>query len=187
MKVSLRDTSKYQIISKNDLAAWRKKWHDDQKGICPILGIPVPFESTVVDHKHKAKSAGIDHDGNGGGLIRGVIHKNANQLEGQIRKYFKRYGLDKVVSVSDFLRNLAAYLENPPLGRKYIHPNEAPKPKPRYLTKSEYNLIVKYWRFIEPKKNIPAFIHRKEKTVQWDKWLGIAQEQHKKSKSNKKK
>ncbi len=113
----------YEKIS--DLPIFRKREHDKQNEICPILKIKVPFEDTVIDHKHKNKKDIIGV--NGGGLIRGVIQRQANALEGKITNNFKRLGLNKYIKLPDFLRNLADYLENPPIKQIYIHPTEERK------------------------------------------------------------
>lgn len=108
-----------------DLGPFRTIWHSQQHEICPILKIKVPYDDVVIDHKHKRKK---DPAGpNGDGLCRGVIQKQANALEGKIVNNFKRLGLKKYIDLPSFLRNLADYLENPPVEQVYIHPNEKPK------------------------------------------------------------
>jgi hypothetical protein len=69
---------------------------------------------------------------------------------------------------------MADYLENPPVPPKYIHWSEAP-PKKKF-GKREYNLIVKYWKQIHPKKAIEPFPAKKKKkkavlTKKWSKRL----------------
>jgi len=116
----------------------------------------------VVDHKHRKKSEPIGIDGKG--LVRGVIHRQANSMEGQIRKSWVRHGMHKFdISLPAFLRNLADYLENPPL-KKYrlIHPLE--KTPIKKLTKSSYNKLK---RAVGTTCKMPPFrAKRKSKHVQ---------------------
>jgi len=106
----------------------REKQWAIQKGICPILKIKIDYKDAVFDHKHKNKSEQIGEDGKG--LLRGVIHFQANSWEGKVTNAFKRYGLHKFgISLPEALRNLADYIECPPLKEKIVHPNERSKAK----------------------------------------------------------
>ena len=125
-----------QVQHKN-LKKLRFKLYNKQNGICPLLKLKIPFKDAVVDHKHKTANELIGVKG--AGLIRGVIHKSANALEGKILNNFKRLGLPKYIDLPAFLRNLADYLEQEPL--PLIHPNE--KPKPKHLKKISYNKLRK--------------------------------------------
>ena len=120
---------KSKVILKKipDLKSFRNKHHEKQKFICPILKQKIPVDDVVVDHKHKNKNEPIGVDGKG--LVRGVIQTQANALEGKISNNFSRYGLIKFISLPEYLRNLADYLENPPVKPIYIHPNEETKEK----------------------------------------------------------
>jgi hypothetical protein len=126
-------------IQQKDLAKFRKKFHKKQKQICPIFKQKAPLEKMVVDHKHRRKKDPVGKDGKG--LIRGIIHSQANVLEGKISNAYIRYGLHKFIDLPSFLRNLADYLEHPPLGYKFIHPSE--KAKSPKLSKRSYNKLVK--------------------------------------------
>ena len=69
----------------------------------------------------------------------------------QIVNAYKRYGLYKYIELPDLLRNLANYLEEPPLVHlKYVHPNELPKTKK--VSKREFNKLCKYYFKIYPNK-----------------------------------
>jgi len=125
-----------------------------QKGTCPILKLPIDYKDAVFDHKHKRKKDMLGKDGKG--LLRGVIHKNANVVEGKVTNSFKRYGLTKLIQLPEFLRNLADYLEAPPLDPKYIHPNE--RPKAEKINKRDFNKICKYYFQIYPnRKKLPVY------------------------------
>ena len=139
-------------MSQGDLKSFREKLHHAQAGICPLTGLAHPIEDMVVDHKHRNKSTPIGE--NGAGLIRGVIQFQANSLEGKISNGFVRYGLHKLgVTLVDYLRNLADYLERAPF--PYIHPTE--KPKELLLQKSCYIRLCKEIRTNNPSKKIPLY------------------------------
>ncbi len=115
-----------QQLKQKDLKPLRIKLHKEQDNICPILKQEFDLSEMVVDHQHKYKKSdtnGVD----GGGMVRGVIHNQANVLEGKISNAYRRYGLHKFISLPEYLRNLASYLEQENLS--YYHPTEAPKPK----------------------------------------------------------
>lgn len=135
----------------------RLRIHAEQNEICPLLKIKIPVEDTALDHKHKRKQ---DPCGpNGDGLVRGVISFRANSLEGKITNAWKRqFGFDTSkhpVSLPDFLRNLADYLENPPIEQIYVHPTEKLK-RPK-LKASKFNLVKRYWKYLYPRRKMPAF------------------------------
>lgn len=129
-------------ITSDDLPAFRKDWHTKQYGICPLLKCPVPYDKIAVDHKHKRKNDPVGP--NGDGLIRGVIQMQANALEGKIINNFKRLGLEKFLPIHEYLRNLADYLEHPPIPQIYIHPDEAVKPFLKLSKRSFNTLRVKH-------------------------------------------
>jgi hypothetical protein len=122
---------------------------------CPILKQRILYRKAVFDHKHKNKKEEIGEDGKG--LLRGVLHFQANSWEGKITNAFKRYGLHKFnISLPEALRNLAEYIDNPPMKQEYMHPSERPKPKK--LGKREYNRICKYYFQIFPRrKKLPGY------------------------------
>lgn len=163
------------LSSGNALKNFRKEHYDNQEGICPILKQHVPFEDTVVDHQHKTKAEELGK--NGAGLVRGVIHNAANAAEGTITSIYKRRGLHKLISLPDYLRNLADYLENPPLITfGFVHPNE--KPKAKMLGKREFNRVIKYWLQMYPKRKQPAFPKSGKMTKDFEKWVKEANEIH---------
>jgi len=139
-----------QVEQKN-LGKLRRNLLLKQGGMCPILKQVIPPEEAVIDHQHKTKAENIGE--NGAGLIRGVLHRSTNALEGKIVNNFKRLGLHKYINLPDFLRNLADYLEQRPT--QFIHPSE--KQKALLLKKSSYNKLKKAYkgkaRFPEFNKN----------------------------------
>lgn len=146
--------SKVQLVQvkQKDLKQIREKLHKDQNNICPIMGCTYPVADMVVDHQHKTRKTDINGV-HGAGLIRGCIHRQANVLEGKISNAYVRYGIHHHVSLSDYLRNLADYLdqENLPL----IHPTE--KEKSPKLMKSSYNKLKKAVADVGEKVKMPDF------------------------------
>jgi hypothetical protein len=130
-------------LEQKDLKKIRVFYHKQQKNTCPILKQEFPVDDMVVDHKHRKKSTKIGKDDCG--LVRGVIQRQANVIEGKISNAYVRYGLGKFnVSIPEFLRNLADYLENPPLlEKRLIHPNE--KSKLKKLKKTSFNKLKKMY------------------------------------------
>lgn len=142
------------LSSGDALKDFRKEQYDKQGGICPILKIKIPFEDSVVDHLHAPKSisAGV----NDAHMVRGIIQNGANAVEGSMLSIFKRRGLAKYISFADYLRNLAEYVENPPLfGSGYVHP--AGKPQRKTIGKRDFGRILKYWPKIYPRRKQPVW------------------------------
>ena len=167
-------------MEQSQLKKFREEQHEKQNNICPLLKTEVSSDKMVVDHKHKLKDEEPSIDGKG--LIRGVIENRANAIEGKVSNYWKRmYGADESkhpISLPDYLRNLADYLENPPLDDlKLIHPKE--KPKKEKFMKSEYNKIAKYYLEIFPKKKkIPPYPKAKRPVLNdmWRELIKITKE-----------
>ena len=139
-------------LEQKEIKDLKEKWHNEQDNICPILQLPFPLESMTLDHLHKLKSELPDETGKG--LCRGTIQFQANMFEGKILSDYKRCGLEKMIDLPSFLRNLALYLENNKVQEKelYIHPSEKPK-KPK-LMKSSYNKLKK---LIDGKYKLPKY------------------------------
>jgi len=139
-------------LNQKDLKELKTRLHKEQKGICPLLQKKVPLEEMVVDHKHKLKANPAGP--NGDGLVRGAIEFRANAMEGKISNNWKRYyGGDETkhpITLPEYLRNLADYLENPPCEQKYIHPSE--KPKVKKLGKRVFMKIKKLYEEEYPKR-----------------------------------
>lgn len=163
-------------LDQKDIKSFRKKWWLKQNKECGILKQIIKFEDTTLDHKHKKKKEESGPDGKG--LIRGVLHFQANSLEGVITKKFKRYGLHNFISLSEFLRNMADFIDNPPVPQKYIHPSE--KPKSKKLGKRDYNRIKKYYLKLYPnKRKKPLYPKSGRKTKKWEGLLEKINQLHK--------
>lgn len=150
-----------QLKNSEELRELKIKWLSEQDNKCPILKQSFEIDAYVIDHAHtKAKEDPNELDGKG--FCRGAIHNCANVVEGKILKDFTRYGLGKFISVPDFLRNLADYLENNRFHTDtdiYIHPTE--KPLKQRLSKNSYNTLVKTINSSGKKIKIPPFIDKR--------------------------
>lgn len=152
-------------INYNQLVKLRLKQWQKQNKICPILKQKIKYEDSCWDHKHKTKAESLGEDGKG--LLRGVLHFQANSWEGKCTNAFKRYGLHKFnISLPEALRNLADYIENPPMPPEYIHPNERPKAKK--IGKRDFNRIIKYYFQMFPKRRkLPVYPKRGKMTKEF--------------------
>lgn len=150
--MSINNKDELIQLKHSELPVLKKKMYDEQNGICPILGIKLPLEKFVIDHKHGAKGKEIGEDGCS--CIRGAISAQSNSWEGKVTNNFIRYGLHNLgVNISFALRNLADYLEN--AKTNFIHPTEKPKiPK---ITKLCYNALVKEIKKKNRKEKIPEY------------------------------
>ncbi len=168
--------TKLKQITHEQMRMLRFKQFLKQDKICPILKQVIGYEDSVWDHKHKTKAEKLGEDGKG--LLRGVMHFQANSWEGKVTNAFKRYGLHKFgISLPQCLRNLADYISAPPMKEKIVHPNERPKPKK--LGKRDYNRIVKYYFEIYPnRRKLPVYPKSGKTNKEWEKLLNHANYLH---------
>lgn len=150
-------------LKTKDLKPLKKKWHEAQNNICPILRKEIPLDNMVIDHQHKLKSELPDETGKG--ICRGAISRFANALEGKITNNFKRMGLDKHIDLPTFLRNLADYLDHNHIEDeiKYIHPSEVTK-EPK-ISKRNYKKLAKEYALSSKKAKFPEFPKSEKVTV----------------------
>jgi len=93
-----------KYIPQSKLKDWRTK---NSPRVCPIFR--VPLNDSVVDH---------DHDT---GMIRGVLHRQANAWEGKVYNAWRRYAKNNTkISFAECLENLAAYIKKG--GTQFLHP-----------------------------------------------------------------
>jgi len=145
-------------LKQKDLKQLREQiWLENNK-ICPLLNIEIPLNKAVVDHIHKLKNEEISEQK---GTIRNVIEFRANAIEGKITNIWKRYfGSDESkhpISLPQFLRNLADYLEKGAYqkdGKYYVHPTEIKNEK---ISKRQYNKLKKAYEQSNKKKKFPEF------------------------------
>lgn len=170
-------------IKQKELKEFRRSQWEKQGKKCPILNQKVDFEDTVVDHQHKRKS---DPAGkNGDGLIRGVLQTQVNAMEGKITNTFKRMGLGKFITLQEYLRNLADYLDNPPVPPKYIHPKEEKKEPVKFLSKTDFERVKKYWIEMYPRRSFPKLPKKTKNkkivlTKKWEQYVKEAKAHHEK-------
>jgi len=120
-------------LKSNEIKQTREELLERQGNLCAILKLPLKEIDAALDHQHKESPFFKK------GEVRGVLHKQANSLEGQMLGKFKRSGLADKIEFSEYLRNLADYLET---NNNYclLHPLARPK---LYLMKSSYNSLVR--------------------------------------------
>ena len=155
---------KKKQIKPEELVKIRAFFHKKlNKGICPILKKHYGVDEMVVDHAHTANSNNLGKPEEAG-LIRGVIHRQANTMEGKITNSFIRCGLHKFdITLPEFLRHLADFIEKPTMTHLgYIHPNEAPKGK--FLKKTCINQLVKAYEIKYPGRKLPEVLLYKKWT-----------------------
>ncbi len=165
-----------ELVLVKDTKSFRYKFWEKQDQKCPILGIKIPFSKTSLDHKHRRKSDII-----GGpdrlGLIRAVLHKETNVLEGKVVNYWKRSSLQKIpgVKLSDVLRRLADYYDmsindSYPVPPKYVYPTEHMKESKKKLGKREYKKVISLYREVYPgRKKLPK--RTKYLTKSWIEYI----------------
>ena len=117
----------------------REEILQQQNGICAICGNTIKEKTGIsLDHQHKRKKEEIGEDG--AGLIRGVLCRSCNVLEGKIWNNTGRYiQPNNIQDRIEFLEKLVLYYkkENYPL----IHPSEELK-QPK-VSKRNYNCLKK--------------------------------------------
>lgn len=134
---------------------------------CPLLNKEIPLEKMALDHIHGLVSLPASEQR---GTIRNAIEFRANALEGKITNNWKRYfGADESkhpISLPDYLRNLANYLEAGAYsdnGVFFIHPTE--KQKELIVSKRNYNKLKKlYVSFPCSKAKFPDYPKSKKLT-----------------------
>ena len=139
--IGQQDINIFMLIQLNqrDIKEVRENILTEQYGKCAICGCTITEESGIsLDHQHKRKS---DTNGNdGAGLIRGVLCRNCNVLEGKIWNGTSRYiQPNNVQERINFLENLVEYYKKD--NYSFIHPSE--KPLEPLVSKRNYNKLKK--------------------------------------------
>lgn len=161
-------------LKEKDKKVYREKLWEMNNNKCPILKVEVPKDKMTLDHIHKLKAEPASEQR---GTIRNAIEFRANALEGKITNNWKRYfGTDESkypISLPDYLRNLADYLEKGAYecedGNFYIHPNEAP-PVAK-LGKAAFNKLKKLHTIKYPKRKELVYPKSGKLTVTWERLL----------------
>lgn len=139
----------FKQLKSSDISAVRQEILKSQHFKCAICGKPLTGSGdSTLDHQHRLnKSQPIGEDG--AGLVRGVLCRDCNSLEGKIWNNSTRYKQLKTVQERvEFLKSLILYYSNP----KYnlIHPTE--KPSPKILSKKNFNAVAKLYSQKFPKR-----------------------------------
>ena len=147
----------YKVLKGSEVKTLREEILEEQDFICPLCKKKIEIQNAALDHKHKRKNDPLIQDKNG--LIRGVLHKTCNSVEGKIINSIKRYlGNYSENEVIEFLENLIQYYKKDPYN--YIHPSEYSEPK---ISKRQYNKLKKEYENREKfensgrKKKFPEF------------------------------
>jgi hypothetical protein len=161
--------SDFIYLKNKDVKEVRKSLLEDQNGKCKLCGnIITPETGVALDHQHKRKMDPIGLDG--GGLIRGVLCRGCNILEGKLWNSMVRYLQPKNVQERiDWLETLIEYYQEE--NTNLVHPNEAPK-EPK-LPKRQFNKLNKYYSEKYPKR-IPLVY---PKSGKWTKKLRNIQDE----------
>lgn len=153
-------------LKRKDLTAVRLKLLEYQHHKCAICGCVLTLETSCVDHQHMHSYE--SHGCKGAGLVRGVLCRNCNALEGKIWNNTLRYGVVKEGVVTDrvqWLHNLINYYQNNYQQiEQLVHPSEIKSEK---LSKSCYNRIYKAFKLDASNYN------KKGKLKKFPKYTGI--------------
>jgi len=147
------DTDSLIQLNGSDVKEARAKILSEQNGCCAICKKVITDKTGIsLDHQHKTKSAPIGKDG--AGLIRGVLDRSCNCLEGKIWNNMSRYIQPTCVQDRiDYLRSLISYYEQDTYS--LIHPSE--KPKEPHVSKRNYNKLKKRYSLELRKKRFPEY------------------------------
>lgn len=141
----------YKEITSSELGVVRAILLEQQGSKCAICQVTLdPKDPTNchVDHQHLFKSEELGV--NGAGLIRGVLCRDCNALEGKIWNAIHRFQKtdleDPVGSRSAWVSNLLAYWNsNHSRQERILHPKER---RIERLQKSEYNRLIKVYKLL---------------------------------------
>lgn len=116
----------------------------EQGGRCPLCGTVIT--EPCLDHQHKRRKA--DPVGpDGAGLVRGVLCRDCNALEGRIWNAMTRHLQPRTVQDRvRWLQNLISYYNKP--ASNIIYPGEAPRQR---LSRRNFNTLKKAYAADHPK------------------------------------
>lgn len=132
-------------LKTTEIKALRDKLANEQGNVCPLCGRPLV--EPCLDHQHKRRKTdepGVD----GAGLVRGVLCRDCNALEGRIWNAMDRHLQPETVKDRvQFLKNLIFYYNKEP--QKILYPGEdIPKQK---LSKRNFNKLKSAYAKDHPK------------------------------------
>ena len=98
------------LFNPKDKAGVRDFLLKEQNNTCAITGLPLEKKDSVLEHRHDDQM-----------FVRGVASRSANSLLGVFENGFRRYlSWCYKGTLSDFLRQCAAYLERP-VDKRFRH------------------------------------------------------------------
>lgn len=155
--VQKTESGELEYISPKQSQVYRRKFWLRQDCRCPVLKDTIRFEDSSLDHCHKLQSEELGGP-EGKGLVRAVLHREANALEGKISNFWKRCSIKHKYKLQDILRNLAEFYDmieegRLPIEQRYIYPKEKPPQVKEILTKRQYNKIKKYYFKVYPRRS----------------------------------
>lgn len=143
----------YKQLKAGDIPEIRESILKEQNGKCSLCNCEITSETGYsLDHQHMTLKEEIGDDG--AGLVRGVLCRGCNVMEGKIWNNMKRYiQVDNVQERIEWLESLVNYYkkENYPM----IHPAE--KPKDKKIAKSKYNKLQKAYKESGKKAKFPPY------------------------------
>ena len=103
-------------LKTNQIKPYRTDKLEEQSYTCPITNSEITTDEACLDH---------DHDT---GFCREVLPRNINTAEGKIKSVYVRWVKKRGISLPEFLRNLADYLDQDysenPLHPTHLTPEE---------------------------------------------------------------
>lgn len=151
----------FKQLKTSDISAVRHQILEQQHFKCAICGKPLTGSGdSTLDHQHRLKkSQPIGEDG--AGLVRGVLCRDCNALEGRIWNNSTRYKQLKTVQERiEFLKSLILYYSKPKYD--FIHPTE--KPAQKILSKKNFNIVAKLYKQKFPKRKLLVYPKSKHLT-----------------------
>ena len=111
---------------------------------CAVLNEEILFSESTLDHTHGRITDPVGV--NGKGLVRAVLHRDVNCLEGKIWNQWNRSSIKKKYKLQDVLQGLINYYNmieqgNLPIEQKYIYPSEKPEEPKELFTAAQYKKI----------------------------------------------
>lgn len=140
----------YQEITNSQISQIRSRLLESQGFKCAICEKDLDPKDTGncnVDHQHLFKSEELGVNGNG--LIRGVLCRDCNALEGKIWNAIHRFHSERVLGNpvegrKDIIKRILGYWENNfQSEERILHPKEK---RIERIGKSEYNRIFKFYK-----------------------------------------
>ena len=134
------ENTEYIQLKRSDLPRVKNEILEKQNNKCMICHRE--FSDKIipcVDHQHRFRKTDEVGSHTACLLIRGVLCRSCNIIDGKCFNACRRYGFS-VEQIPELLMNLSKYYSSQPT-TNYIHPNEAPK-KP-IVSKRQYNVLKK--------------------------------------------